>query len=200
MKKQLLITILSGSLLIPTALIAADGAGIAKEQCVSCHGKDGNSTASKVPSIAGFSKAGLIEMLQAYKAGDRKGDSYKAKGEKATDMNAVIKDMSAADIDAVSAFFASKKFKPAKQSFDAALAKTGADIHEKSCEKCHSEQGKSSEDDTAILAGQWKPYLKKEFSKFSSGSRDMSKKMKKKFSPLSNEEKAALLEFYASLQ
>ena len=73
-------------------------------------------------------------------------------------------------------------------------------MHEKSCEKCHSEQGKSPEDDTAILAGQWTPYLKKEFAKFSSGSRDMTKKMKKKFSPLGNEEKAALLAFYASLQ
>jgi len=200
MQKQLLATVLLSSLLIPTALIAADGVSIAKDQCASCHGKDGNSSASKVPSIAGFSKVGLVETLQAYKAGDRKGDSYKAKGKKATDMNAVVKDMSAADIDAVSAFFSGKAFKPAKQSFDAALAKTGADIHEKSCEKCHSEQGKSPDDDTAILAGQWKPYLKKEFSKFSLGSRDMTKKMKKKFSPLSNEEKAALLEFYASLQ
>lgn len=199
MKKQLLATVLFSSLLIPSALLA-DGASIANDQCVSCHGKTGNSSDGKVPNIAGFSKAGLVEMLQAYQAGDRKGDSYQAKGEKATDMNAVTKDMSAADIDAVSAFFASKAFKPAKQSFDAALAKTGAKIHEKACEKCHSEQGKSPDDDTAILAGQWKPYLKSEFSKFSSGSRDMTKKMKKKFSPLSNDDKAALLDFYASLQ
>jgi len=199
MKKQLLATVLFSSLLIPSALLA-DGASIANDQCASCHGKEGNSGESKVPSIAGFSKAGLVEMLQAYKTGDRKGDSYQAKGEKATDMNAVAKDMSAANIEAVSAFFASKTFKPAKQGFDAALAKTGAKIHEKSCEKCHSDLGKSPEDDTAILAGQWKPYLKNEFTKFSSGSRDMTKKMKKKFSPLSNEEKAALLNFYASLQ
>ena len=200
MKKQLLATVLLSSLLIPNLLMAADGATIADDQCTSCHGKNGNSTAGKVPNIAGFSKAGLIEMLQAYQSGDRKGDKYQAKGEKATDMNAITKNMSTADIEAVSAFFASKKFKAAKQSFDAALAKTGEDIHEKSCEKCHSEQGKSPDDDTAILAGQWTPYLKNEFSKFSSGSRDMTKKMKKKFSPLSNEEKAALLAFYASLQ
>ena len=200
MKKQLLATVLFSSLLIPSALIAADGASIANDQCASCHGKDGNSTDGKVPNIAGFSQAGLVEMLQAYKAGDRKGDSYQAKGEAATDMNAVTKDMSAADIEAVSAFFAGKAFKPATQSFDAALAKTGAKIHKKSCEKCHSEQGKSVEDDMAILAGQWQPYLKSEFAKFSSGSRDMTKKMKKKFSPLSDEEKAALLAFYASLK
>ena len=200
MKIQILSTLLLGSLWLPAVLMAADGETIAKEQCTSCHGDDGNSTANKVPSIAGFSKAGLTEMLQAYQVGDRKGDSYQAKGEKATDMNAVTKDMSMADIDAVSAFFASKKFQPVQQEFDAALAKTGAAIHKKSCEKCHSEQGSSSEDDTAILAGQWTPYLKNEFTKFSSGSRDMSKKMKKKFSALNDADKAALLAFYASLQ
>ena len=126
MNKQFLATVLFSSLLIPSlipsALMAADGASISNDQCASCHGKEGNSTAGKVPNIAGFSKAGLIEMLQAYQTGDRKGDRYQAKGEKATDMNAVTKEMSAADIDAVSAFFASKAFKPAKQSFDARLS------------------------------------------------------------------------------
>jgi sulfide dehydrogenase cytochrome subunit len=199
MNKQITTTLLSGLLLLsPLAVMAADGAGIAKEQCASCHGDAGNSSQNKVPSIAGFSKDGLIEMLNAYKAGDRKGDSYQAEGKDATDMNAVTKDMSEEDIAAVSEFFAGKSFTPAKQAADATLAAAGAKIHKKSCEKCHSEQGASSEDDTAILAGQWTPYLQNEFSKFSDGSRDMPKKMKKKFSALSDDDKKALLAFYAS--
>lgn len=198
MRTKLLVVALLSSLLIPNVLMAAKGADIVNEQCASCHGKDGNSQDSKVPNIAGFSKAGLEEMLQAYKVGDRQGDRYQAKGKKATDMNAVTKEMSNEDIEAVSTFFSTQKFKPAKQSSDATLAKIGAALHKKSCEKCHSEQGSSVEDDMARLAGQWKPYLQNEFSKFSAGKRDMTKKMKKKFSPLSADEKKALLEFYSS--
>lgn len=197
MKK--LIWILSLGLLASTpAVLMADGATIAKDQCAACHGDEGNSSDGKVPSIAGFSKDGLIEMMNQYKSGDRKGDKYTPKGGEETDMNVVTKDMSEDDIAAVSEFFASKAFKPAEQAADATLAATGAKIHEDSCEKCHSDGGKSSEDDTAILAGQWKPYLESEFGKFSAGSRDMPKKMKKKFSALSDDDKKALLEYYAS--
>lgn len=189
----------AASLLISVPFsVMADGATIAKDSCAGCHGEDGNSTDGKVPSIAGFSVDGLVEMTMAYKSGDRTGDKYTPEGGKETDMNAITKDMSEADITAVSEFFSGKGFKAADQEADAALAATGAKIHKDSCEKCHSEGGKSAEDDTAIMAGQWKPYLTKEFGKFTDGSRDMSKKMKKKFSALSDDDKKALLEYYAS--
>ena len=197
MKK--LVLAIAASLLVSTPFaVMADGASIAKDKCAACHGEDGNSTDGKVPSIAGFSTDGLVEMIQAYKSGDRHGDKYKPKDGEETDMNAVTKDMSEDDINEVSAFFAGKTFKAAEQEADAKLAEAGAKIHEKSCEKCHSEGGKSSEDDTAILAGQWKTYLHDQFEEFSEGERDMPKKMKKKFAKLSDDDKKALLEYYAS--
>ena len=188
--------LISASLLIASPMMAfADGASIAKDKCSACHGEDSD---GKVPSIAGFSKDGIVEMMMAYQSGDRKSDQYEPEGGKATDMNAVTKDMSAEDIGAVASFYAGKSFKPAAQDSDADLAAKGAKVHEKSCEKCHAEGGKSAEDDTAILAGQRKPYLETEFGKFAAGDRDMPKKMKKKFDGLSDDDKKALLEYYAS--
>jgi len=196
--KKLTLAIATSVLIATPFAVMADGATIAKDKCAACHGENGNSSDGKVPSIAGFSTDGLVEMLNEYKSGDRTGDKYTPKDGEETDMNAVTKDMSDDDIKAVSEFFAGKEFKPAEQAADADLAAAGAKIHDKSCEKCHSDGGQSSEDDTAILAGQWKPYLTEQFEEFSSGDRDMPKKMKKKFSKLSDEDKAALLEYYAS--
>jgi sulfide dehydrogenase cytochrome subunit len=136
----------------------ADGAAIAKEKCAGCHGEDGNSSDPKVPNIAGFSAVTIVDMLEAYRSGDRKGEKYKPKDGEETDMNAVTKDLNEADSEAVAAYYAGKTFKKAPNKFNAKLAKKGAKIHDKRCEKCHSEGGSLADDDAAILAGQWKEY------------------------------------------
>ncbi len=176
----------------------ADGAAIAKDKCGACHGDDGNSSDPKVPSIAGFSAVTITDMLEAYRSGDRKGDKYKPKNGDETDMNEVAKNLGEADAQAVAEFFAKQTFKKAPNQFDAALAKKGAKIHDKRCEKCHSEGGTLADDDAAILGGQWKEYLEEEFRKLSAGERPMPKKMKKKFKKLNDEQKKALIEYYAS--
>ena len=176
----------------------ADGAAIAKDKCAGCHGEDGNSSDPKVPNIAGFSAVTIVDMLETYRSGDREGEKYKPKDGDETDMNAVAKDLNEADSEAVAAFYSGKTFKKAPNKFDAKLAKKGAKLHDKRCEKCHSEGGSLADDDAAILAGQWKEYLQHQFAELSSGKRPMPKKMKKKFKKLNDEQKAALVEFYAS--
>ncbi len=182
---------------LPTCLMAGDGAAIAKDKCAECHGKDGNSSDEKVPNIAGFSKDAIIDTLNAYKEGDRTGDKYTPENGSETDMGEITKDLSDEDIETLASYYASQKFKTQKQTVDAKLAKKGAKIHDKSCEKCHSDGGSNADDDAAILAGQWKAYLEKEFDKFSSGDRSMPKKMKKKFKKLSDKDKEALIHYYA---
>jgi len=175
----------------------ADGAAIAKDKCAACHGDDGNSADPKVPSIAGFSAITITDMLEEYRSGDRKGDKYKPEGGDETDMNAVTKELSESDSEAVAEFYAGKKFKMQTNEVNAKLAKKGRKIHDKKCEKCHSEGGSLPDDDAALLAGQWKDYLVKEFGKLSNDERPMPKKMKKKFKKLNDAQKAALIEFYA---
>ena len=197
LKKLTVVAAVAVLIAMPAASFA-DGAAIAKEKCAACHGKDGNSDDPKVPSIAGFSAPTITDMLEEYRSGDREGDKYKPKDGKETDMNEVAKALSEEDSEAVAGYFAKQKFKPVANKFDAKLAKKGAKIHDKRCEKCHSEGGSVADDDAAILAGQWKEYLEEQFEELSKGERPMPKKMKKKFKKLNDKQKAALIEFYAA--
>ncbi len=197
LKKLTVVAALAALIAMPAASFA-DGAAIAKEKCAACHGKDGNSEDPKVPKIAGFSAATITDMMEEYRSGDRKGDKYKPKDGAETDMNEVAKSLSEEETEAVAEYYAKQKFMPANNKFDAKLAKKGAKIHDKRCEKCHSEGGSLAEDDAAILAGQWKEYLEEQFEELSKGERPMPKKMKKKFMKLNEDQKKALIEFYAA--
>ncbi len=172
--------------------------------CETCHGKDGISSEPTVPTIAhasAFYASDTMIMFQEkdrpcaemeYPSGDNKG--------KTTTMCEIADDLDEDEIMALAEHYADKPFVRAKQEFDAALVEKGAAIHEDKCEKCHAEGGTLPTDDSGILAGQWTPYLREAFEHYTSGDRPMTKKMKKKFEPLNEEEKEALLNYYASLQ
>jgi sulfide dehydrogenase cytochrome subunit len=186
-----------------SAAYAADGAKVA-ETCNNCHGKDGVSAESHVPSIAGLSATYIVDSMKSYKKKDRpcvetKYISGDKKGQK-SDMCKVAGEVSDADAKAVAQFYGSKKFVRAKQPFDAAKAKHGKAVHERDCVKCHDKGGSSPDDDAGILAGQWVPYLKDQFAHYRSGKRPQEEKMKAKIDKLGKDDEDALLHFYASQQ
>jgi sulfide dehydrogenase cytochrome subunit len=182
---------------------AADPAAIA-EQCAACHGKDGASKESTVPSIGGMSAPYIADSMKTYKKKER--PCVKAKyleGPKKgteSDMCKVAAELSDADAKAVAQIFAKKKFVRAKQPFDAAKAAKGKGVHDTECKKCHEKGGSSADDDAGILAGQWTHYLKEQFAAFHSGKRPMDEKMKPKIEKLSKEDEDALIHYYASQQ
>ncbi len=183
---------------------ASADAGKLAESCVACHGKDGASTESDVPNIGGYSASYFGDALKAYKAKERPCVETKIrtgdkKGTK-TDMCQIVKDMSDADIKALAQSFAGKKFVRTAQKFDAALAKKGKEIHDNTCEKCHSEGASLADDDAGILAGQKMAYLKEQTEFFLGGKRTMPKKMKPKLEGLSKPEIEAVLNYYASMK
>jgi len=199
MKKS--ITTGSGLLLAALLLVAAPAmASKLTDKCDNCHGKDGNSTDEKVPTIAGFSAVTIEEIMEEYRSGERPADKYKPKNGEETDMVAIAKKLSDDQIKAVAEHYASKTFKPHKQPFDAKLAKRGAKVHKKRCEKCHSDNGSNADDDAAILAGQWRAYLERQFELIQSKERQVPKKMWKKFKKLKPGDDKALIEFYVSQQ
>lgn len=174
------------------------------ETCASCHGKDGANAESDVPNIGGFSAKYLAITMEHYKKMERpcvetKISSGDKKGTK-SDMCQVVKDMSDDDIKQVAQHFAGKKFVRTAQKFDTALAAKGKSIHDKSCEKCHSEAASLADDDAGILAGQKIHYLKEQTEFFLAGKRPMHKKMEPKLKALSKDEVEAVLHYYASLQ
>lgn len=182
---------------------AADAGNVA-ESCANCHGKDGVSTEADVPTIAGYSAQYLIDTMNAYKkkqrpcpetkyrAGDKKGQP--------TDMCKTAGGLSDDEVKAVAKLFAGNKFVRAKQSFDAAAAKKGKELHDGQCEKCHSDGGTVAADDAGILAGQHKEYLAETFKEYASGKRPMPEKMKPKIEKLQKTDFDTLVNYYASFQ
>jgi sulfide dehydrogenase cytochrome subunit len=197
MKKTIVLS-LAGlmSVAVPFATLQAGSDDLA-DKCDACHGKDGGSEDSKVPSIGGMSEYYLHDTMMAYRSGDRPGVKYKPKSGEETDMNAVAKKLSEGDINALASHYADESFVPHPQSVDAAQAAKGKKVFEKYCEKCHSEGGSVADDDAGILAGQWKPYLEEQFKMFNEGTRPMPRKMEKKLKKVDEGDQAAIVEFLA---
>jgi sulfide dehydrogenase cytochrome subunit len=174
------------------------------ENCNGCHGNDGVSQWSDVPTIAGVSEFVHSDALYIFRdearpcteSKYRQGDTSRP----ATTMCAVTADLSDEMIDEVAAYYAGLPFVAAKQDFDADLAAAGKAVHEAECDRCHSEGGSNAGDDAGILAGQQMGYLKDTFAEYRSGEREQPKKMEEKLSALSDDDIKALVNFYASQQ
>ena len=185
------------SLIVHVHLLADTGVEIS-QQCDQCHGENGHSEKSDVPSIGGFSDFSIIDLLESYRNGNREARKYTIPDGKETDMVEISRGLSEDDTLAVAEYYAKQKWQPQKQEFDLKLARRGAKVHDIKCDKCHSEYGGVAEDDLAITLGQWREYLQLEFDDFDSGARKMAAKMKEKYDTLSAGDKKAILELYVS--
>jgi len=193
-----------------TAILATFSAASASDidvmmkGCNDCHGDNGVSQSNDVPTIAGIDAFGIADGLYMYRDEERPcaeskyrhGDTSRAP----TTMCAIAADLSDDDIEALGDAYSELPFVAAVQDFDAALAATGAAIHEKECDKCHSEGGSNVEDEASILAGQHMDYLEDAFASYASGDRPLDKKMKEKLEALSADDVKALIHYYASQQ
>ncbi len=172
--------------------------------CTDCHGNAGASKESDIPIIGGYSAEFIINNLGYYQTSERDcpETKYRAgsnKGEK-TDMCQIVKDFSDEDIEAIAGYFSKQQFVRADQAFDANLAKKGKSVHDKYCEKCHSEGGTMSEDDAGIPAGQWMPYLRHTLKEFRTGKRPISKKMRRRLEKVQDNDIEALVNYYGSFK
>ena len=175
-----------------------DGKELAQKYCSECHQADGNSNDANIPKIAGFSATLTYDILDQFKSGYRNAIEVKDKDGQLTDMVKISKKLKENEIEALSFYFAAQIFKAKIQTSNKALVETGKQLHLDLCNDCHVNLATSANDDAPILAGQWKPYLTKQFDAFSNHKRNMPKRMKKKFRKLDDNDKIALLEFYAS--
>lgn len=205
MKQKMGYALLAGSLLFGLAVATGAAADVNKlaENCANCHGKDGANTEGDVPNIGGFSAKYFALTMEHYKKKERPCVETKIRsGDKkgtVSDMCQVVKELSDDDIKQLSEHFAGKKFVRTAQKFDAALATKGKGVHDKSCEKCHSEGGSKADDDAGLLAGQKMAYLKEQTEFYLAGKRWIHKKMKPKLEALSQNEIEAAIHYYGSL-
>ena len=160
--------------------------------CAGCHGTAGVSMGPSIPTLAGISATYFVEVMEGYSSGDVP----------STIMGRLAKGYSEKEIVQMSEYFSKQKFVAATgQDFDEAKAKKGAKLHDKYCEKCHSEGGTLAEDDSGILKGQWKSYLKAQLmdyhKKDRKATKKMAKKMKKMYKKHGDAGVEALIEYYS---
>ena len=181
--------------------------------CAACHGPNGNSQGPAIPSIAGMSKNYIIAAMLAYKYGDDEEaiekvieanssvldpEYFVALPRSGTIMDRIAKGYEDAEIIAMGDVFAGQDFVRHPQEAEQALVEKGASLHDKNCEKCHEDGGRTSIDDVGILAGQWMPYLTYALDDFKDGDRKMPKKMAQKMKDLDAADLEALVHYYGS--
>lgn len=171
--------------------------------CESCHGPDGASPYSDIPIIGGQTNKYIRGSLQSFqvwgrpcvKSLYRTGDTSRPK----TDMCKIADGLSEEDIKMLAEHYSSLPWVPAPQTFDASQVDTGATLHQQNCETCH-EQGGTGDGIGPRIAGQWAPYLKHALKFVPTGEHMVPPVMERKLGGFSEEDIAALLNYYSSQQ
>lgn len=174
------------------------------ENCNGCHGDNGVSQWSDVPTIAGIAEFVHSDALFVFKDGQRPcAESEFRQGDlsrPATTMCEIAAAMSDDEIEAIAAAYAALPYVAAKQDFDAALAAAGEAVHGQHCDRCHADAGMDPEDEAGMLGGQWMDYLRATFAEYAAGERDQLDKMQEAMSQLSDDDAEALIHYYGSQQ
>lgn len=202
--KSIYCTLVSLTLGLFVSLAGAADLDAVVENCNGCHGDDGVSQWSDVPTIAGMPEFVHSDALFIYRDNARpcseseyrQGDTSRP----ATTMCEVVADLDDAMLEDLAAYYFELPFVSAQQEFDAGLAAAGQAVHDKLCEKCHSDAGMNPDDEAGILGGQWMGYMKNTFAEYASGDREQPKQMEEKMAELSDADVTALLHYYASQQ
>ena len=172
---------------VTAAALPPPSAAALAGSCSACHGPNGVSYGPATPTLAGINKDYFVETMQAFKSGKRH----------ATVMGRIAKGYSDDEIKSMAGYFQSRKYAGHAQKVDAAKVARGKTLHQKSCEKCHEEGGRMSEDG-GILAGQWMPYLTHMMEDYTTGKSKMPKKMETKVKALNTADIEALIQYYGS--
>jgi len=181
----------AGLLALSTAALAAPpSAAMLSNACAGCHGTLGASAGPSMPSLAGQSKVSIVESMTDFKSGARPSSI----------MGRLAKGYSDAEVDAMGDFFSKQKPVMHVQSLDQAKVARGQAVHEKSCARCHVEDGKEPKDNSPIVASQWLRYLQIQMDDYASGKRKMFENKAEKMKPLSKDDLDAAAHFYSSVK
>ena len=181
----------AGLLALSAASLAAPPtAAMLSNACAGCHGTLGASAGPSMPSLAGQSKVSIVESMKGFKSGARPSSI----------MGRLAKGYTDAEFDAMGEFFSKQKPVLHAQALDRAKIAKGQAVHEKSCARCHVEDGKEPKDNSPIVASQWLKYLQIQMDDYASGKRKMFDNKAEKMKPLSREDLDAVAHFYSSVK
>ena len=167
---------------------AVDGEMLA-QSCMGCHGSFGASVAGPMPTIGGQNEGYLIEAMKTFKDGSRP----------STIMGRLAKGYTEAEVAAMAKYFAAKPFVRVDQKIPAAKVEEGRAAYNRSCKKCHGENGRdASEAVYPILAGQWLETMQISIAEINDGKRKVDDKFLGKLQELKPAETDAVLHFFAA--
>ena len=183
---------------------AAKGREVATQICVACHAADGNSAAAANPKLAGQFSDYLHKQLVNFKPQE---------GKKAARDNAVmagmVANLSAADMQNVSAYYASQKLKPAVAK-DKELAAQGQKVYRggnattgvAACAGCHGPAGAGIPSQYPRISGQFAEYVEAQLKAFRAGTRanDPNGSMRGVAARMTDREIQAVAEYVAGLR
>ncbi len=176
----------------PKPLLTGASTEMIANTCAGCHGPHGASAGPSIPTLGGMSSVYLVEMMEGYKT-----DAIPS-----TIMGRLAKGYTTEEFEQMGKYFAKQEYVAVSQKSDSEKGATGAKLHDKYCEKCHSESGTEAGDDSGFLKGQWKAYISAQLMDFQSKEREATKKMAKKMKALHKDHGAdgidALIEYYSS--
>lgn len=117
--------------------------------CVKCHGEEGNSRTSGIPSLAGQQPRYLVTAIQEYHRGDRK----------KAPMESMLRDASTRELESLAMYFASRT--PAQRPAPPFGDPQAGEPLTAMCGGCHGPNGVSGDAATPSLSGQDPRYLVK---------------------------------------
>jgi cbb3-type cytochrome c oxidase subunit III len=177
---------------------AQDGARLASQLCVACHGMHGDSQSPMFPKLNGQTRDYLVAQLKAFgqhKRGESDARSY---------MWAIASQLDDATIASLADYYA-QQTPTAGSAGDAALAAEGQKIFEQglsekgvpACASCHGAQGQGNAQ-FPRLAGQHGEYLMRQIGVFQNGTRANAPVMSAVAHTLGKEEAKAVTTFLQS--
>ncbi|MEN8251211.1 MAG: c-type cytochrome [Bacteroidota bacterium] len=177
-------------LTLPHVTIAVTDAEILSLNCNACHGPNGVSAGSSIPSIAGLNPRYFMRTMTNFKKGERF----------STIMERIALGYNASDLLKMSKYFSALEWANTLAKLDGEKVRRGNKIHDELCEECHSENGQFQDHEVPRISGQAVNYLYMQMIDYSSKNDFMPQpgKMKEQLETLTDEDLKALSHFYAS--
>lgn len=165
------------------------------ETCGYCHGPDGNSAQSLMPSIAGLNSRYISLQIQAFRTGTRKGSI----------MQDIVAALSEQDIADLVAYYSKQKMRPTR-SWPQVLSlrlradlEIGASLYKQYCGRCHGLTG-LGQGIFPALAGQHPEYAVAQMTAFREGYRDKHSIMRDVAKGLGDDDLRLIASYLAGLE
>lgn len=185
--------VLAAALLASSAALAAKAPKIpvappSAAACAECHGANGVAGAASVPHLNGQIPDNIVEALEQFQAGKRPSS---------TPAHA-SPDLTPQEIGALARFYGAQRAQRPAQPVDEAKVSAAAAVYERRCAKCHLENGRESDHEAPLLAGQSLEYLQAQTTAFVSGKRKFPFLMDEAYQGLAADDLDRLSHYFAS--